>query len=165
MKLLNNFHESLKQSENAIPLDFYKSIFGSGSLVETIPAHTELQTQGADVKITCPSGRVFYCEEKIRQRDFDDLLLETKSCVERNTPGWIEKPSIADFLVYFCQDSKRVFVLKMKEIQNEYSERKAVWLDRGRVVTADNGFYTSRNVAVPWGDVQSRVFTASLQQN
>jgi hypothetical protein len=141
------------------------SLFGSGSLVESV-TDLQLQMQGVDIKVTKADGTVIWIEEKIRARDWGDLCLETLSCVERETKGWIEKDSIADYLVYFCKDSKRFFILKMSEIQSEYNRRKPIWLDRHRIVTSNtDNLYHSRNVAVPWGDVESRVFSGSLQQN
>ena len=158
----NTFRKSLNNSNGVIPHSFYLSIFGSGSRVESVTDLT-LQKVGADIKVTLKSGDSFYVEEKIRLTTYPDLLLETKSSIERNTPGWIEKESISEWLVYFCKDTKRIFVMKMKDIQTEYNERKTAWLDRHRIVTSStDNLYHSRNVAVPWSDIRSKVFTATL---
>jgi len=154
--VIHDYYQSLKQSEAVIPDNFYQSIFGRSSIVKTIPANTQLQMiHGIDKTIILPNQSTVNIEEKIRYKDYSDFLIEITSNVELNTPGWIEKESLADYLVYFIQPTKTVYVMKFKDIQAEWRKHKLLWsmlfpTHTTYSRTSYGNIYTVKNIAIPF---------------
>ena len=95
-------------------------------------------------------------EEKVRRRDYGDVLLELEADSVRKVPGWAVKGSDARLLLYAFADSRRAWVFPMPAVQKVAIERGPVWLDRfGRKIATNRssrgGTYDSTNVAVPVG--------------
>jgi hypothetical protein len=161
---INCYLDSLRKSENVIPDAFYKSIFGQSSIVTTIPPNTHLQLYGnADKMITKKDGTVIYVEEKVREKDYGDFLIEILSNVELKTPGWIEKDNcVSEYLIYFIKPTKIAYVMKFKDIQSEWRKHKSLWTllfpTKTTLTQTEYGnIYHVKNIAIPFYAISSPI--------
>jgi len=128
---------------------------------------TRAQENGVDHVVSLGRDKDLRVEVKCRRprrdgSDWPDVLLETHSCWERKTPGWIEKPLTADFFAYAFVQSRIVLLLPVLNLQAAWRANRSEWdrlagaRQRGFAVvfgkTARNGggqLYSTRNIAVP----------------
>lgn len=114
------------------------------------------QRGGIDRVVTLKSGKTLTIDEKVRDSDWPDILLERWSDVGRKTPGWIQKDLACDFIAYAFIPSQQCYLLPFLTL------RKA-WIDNGRewvsfaeqrkngfaIIDAKNRGYITQSVAVP----------------
>jgi len=159
----HNYHTDIVTSEKkTIPTTLYTNLLGKDIQIATIPRNHPLQFKGAD-KLIKRNGNILKVEEKVRYSiEYADLLLETVSCVHTHSKGWIEKESIADYLVYGFYNAGVYYVYNFKELQAEYFTRKNEWLENHKLVYCQNPTYSTKNIAIPFTDIQSRVLKVVL---
>lgn len=102
-------------------------------------------------------------ELKIRRSKYvnkKDILIETESCVEKRTLGWIYTTQ-ANFLVYaFVTPGREV----LKGYIFDFPELQAWWIKEGTRTNYENKYgktgdlYTTKNCVVPLGDLPLEVF-------
>src|SRR5689334_15398740 len=59
-----------------------------------------LQKAGVDRCLFLPRGKVIHIDEKVRYQPYVDIALEEWSAIEDGSPGWTEKPLLADYVAY-----------------------------------------------------------------
>ena len=129
------------------------------NLTELKQTHKGYQVRGIDLIGYNDQGKITL-EIKHRYKEYQDLLIETKSKKIRDTPGWIDY-SKADYLVY-------VFVIKSK-IENGYvfdlKKLKTWWTTQNKekyqIKDAVNQGYITENRAVPIKDIPNDIFIFS----
>ena len=100
---------SLASSSEAFWLAVYKKAFYN-LLTQELCTDLDKQRQGVDRVLYLANGNVLYVDEKKRAREYEDILLEYTSALERNTPGWIAKDLTIDYLAYGFMQSKRCYL-------------------------------------------------------
>ena len=122
------------------------------------------QRAGADVRINS-NGRVIHIEEKIRKKKYPDFFLEYFSAKEYDTPGWIEKDLLCDYLSYICTEDGCVDILPFALLRHAWKRKGNEWKTvYGEVHVHNYGpntRYTTVGVCVPkqivWSEI-SRPF-------
>jgi hypothetical protein len=96
---------------------------------------------------------IIYIEEKIREIDYQDILLEIQSCVERSTPGWtIDLNKKSHFIVYYVKDTKKLYLINYKRLRKVTIDNLEEWTNRFTPKDSKtiiwNSYYTTRNIWV-----------------
>ncbi len=164
MQTIHDYNQDIKKSErNAIPDSFYQSLFGAGIEIRTIPRNHKLQTKGRiDKLIKLPCGKIITIEEKVRFKQYPDLLIEEYSSEEKKTDGWINKPTLAEYLVYYFKNTGAALIYKMPDLQNEWKERQDELKALGTERRAFNTNYTTLNWSIPLDAIHSKCFKLHL---
>lgn len=108
-----------------------------------------LQRQGIDTILTMASGAQIYFDEKVRAKDYGDILLEEYSVWEQRKEGWLCGSKQTDYITYIVVPSKRIFFLPFLLLQKAWDMNHDGWLTKyGRRFAPNKGYQTS-NIPVP----------------
>lgn len=156
---------SLESGEEAFWAAVYKKAFYNLRSQE-LCTNREKQRQGIDRILYLSNGAVLHVDEKKRREDYPDVLLEYTSCLERDTPGWIEKDLTIDYLAYAFMPSKRCFLFPWHMLRRAWLKYGEHWKGEHRYVKAKtrvgNDEYHTVSVAVPTGVLLKAVSTATI---
>lgn len=157
--VIHDFRRSLAKSEShataAWWMDVYKVAFPN--LESAVPVRQDgwAQRAGIDRVITLACGRVVTVDEKVRENDYGDILLEMWSDKERRIKGWVAKPLACDFIAYGVVPSATCYLLPTLQLQTAWRQNARGWVakadanERGfRRVLAKNSTYTTESLAV-----------------
>jgi len=150
---MNDFRKDLEFSHSAEDSEIwgkiYTKAFPSLQSFTSTRQDGELQRYGIDRTIVLKSGKAIYIDEKVRRKDYGDILLEYVSNDIKKTPGWCEKPLFCDFIAYAILISKICYLLPVEPLQTAWSRNKEVWLNEYGVKLAKNIGYTTLNCPLP----------------
>lgn len=107
------------------------------------------QRGGIDRKIVTSSGRDWNIDEKVRREKWNDILLETKSDIARDAPGWIVKDLACDFIAYAFLPTQECYLLPIVPLQRAWRKHGALWLAEYGTKTAQNERWQTLNCPVP----------------
>ena len=149
-KKLNNYREDIQFSTSlAADLDrFYLAWFPGAVKVEHVE-DLAMQKKGIDKLVYLEDGRVIKLEEKLRRKNWSDVLLETQS--RNGKPGWLQTCR-ADYLAYVFEPSGTVYLLPVLLLQMAWRIFGPQWVKEfgiKRAVNATLGGYVSVNIPVP----------------
>lgn len=137
-------------------LDCYESAFPNLKSCVEVRDDGWAQRAGIDRILTLGDGKVIKIDEKVREKDYGDILLEFWSNREGKVRGWICKPLDCDFIAYAIVQSSRCYLLPTLLLQKAWRDfgpewcRRAQSNERGfRFVDAKNNGYTTRSIAIP----------------
>jgi hypothetical protein len=163
---VHDFRASLALSESYSNapwwLDLYRQAFPSLISAVSVRADGWAQRGGIDRVLTLGCGRVYTVDEKVRTRDWPDVLLEQWSDEERRSPGWVQKPLACDFIAYAFAPSRRCYLLPVAPLQRAWRLFGRRWLDRYGQRRARNPGYVSASVPVPIGELMRGMVAAML---
>jgi hypothetical protein len=142
--------------------DVYQAAFPDLCAAVSVRNDGWAQRGGIDRVLTLASGKTLYVDEKVREKDWPDVLLEVwsdygarKSDPER-ARGWLVKPLATDFIAYAFVPSQKCLLLPFQTLRATWRQNGQCWADKAkerrdgfRWVDADNGRYTTRSIAVP----------------
>jgi len=150
---VHDFHASLARSEawsnETWWLDLYRRAFPSMVSAVCVRADGWAQRGGIDRVITLASGRVYTVDEKVREREWPDILLEQWSDEAKRSPGWVQKPLACDFIAYAFAPSRRCYLLPVAPLQRAWRLHGRQWVERYGQRSARNVGYVSTSVPVP----------------
>lgn len=150
---------------------FYKSCFPDTMAVEKVKDR-KLQRQGIDTRLTLYNMKRIYFDEKIRKRNWSDILLEEysvwknypfvgreriKKCQPvtplqdswKMKPGWISGQKLTDYITYVIKPSLAVYFLPFLLLRKAWLTHYSEWVVRyGRVFASNEGYVTT-SVPVP----------------
>lgn len=159
--VVHSFAERLRYSESASRetfwQDVYRSAFPDMVLAVQSTGDTPSQRRGIDRVIHLASGKTLYVDEKVRERDYGDVLLEYESVSTTGAPGWIEKDDLLiDYLAYAFMPTRRVLLFDWPMLRAAWIKFGERWKEHGenrelgyRTVVAENRDYYTTSVAVP----------------
>ena len=124
------------------------------------------QRGGIDRVVTLKSGKTVTIDEKVRTKDWGDIALERWSDRERKVPGWMQKDLACDFIAYAFVPSQRCYLFPFPTLRRAWILEGKRWAEMAenetggfKVILADNGSYTTENIAVP-----TEVLLAAIRQ-
>lgn len=132
----------------------YHETFPNITTIERMPTGSDIQKSGIDVVLHRANGTQIAIDEKTRDRDWGDFLIEYESTAE--LPGWAEKDAPIDYLFYGVYPQGDYWVLPWPIIKSIWIDNKALWLKRYPTKQAQNKSpksgmeWVSKSVAVPW---------------
>ena len=133
---------------------FYRRVFG-GAITITPVHDLRLQRRGVDKVLSLPDGREVRIDEKLRRKDYGDLLIEEFSDFDRQKPGWLSPAARSDFIAYAVEkgDSLEIRLFWTRALRRKAARRWRVWLVRYGRKFAPNGRFRTSVLPVPLGEV------------
>ena len=161
MSTVHNFATSLRRSDVQVDAAWWEAVYKKAfpTMAAMVPVRQDgwAQRGGIDRVITLASGKTITVDEKVRQKDFNDILLEYWSDTERRTPGWIAKDLACDFIAYTYLETERCLLLPFHLLRRAWKQNGREWIAKAerqeegfRKVVARNQGYTTTSVAVSW---------------
>lgn len=162
---IHNFKERLDYSEKAGHELFwnavYQKAFPDMEFHKLCTSNCNGQRLGVDRVVYLKSGKTLYIDEKKREKTWDDILIEYISVDTEQTPGWIEKPLLIDYLAYAFMPTQKCYLFPWQLLQRSWKHFKSCWLGKYPTITARNDNYNTLSVAVPI-DVLLKTLTTSM---
>lgn len=150
--MIHDFYTCLKRShaysEASWWQQVYNNAFGECKLT-SINEDGWLQRNGIDRLVEIKGGRVVSIDEKVREKDWNDILLERWSNRERKTPGWVQKPLRCDFIAYAFAPSQTCYLLPFLTLRTVWARNGREWIRKYPKILARNYNYTTECIAIP----------------
>jgi len=149
----HDFNERLAFSESAGHEEFWQKIYQKAFpdmlFANICTGKCQGQYLGIDRVIQLSSGKTLYVDEKKRESEYNDILLEYISVDTNNAPGWIEKDLQIDYLAYAFIQSQRCYLFPWQLLRRCWIHFKDTWLKKYQLITAQNKTYKTLSVAIP----------------
>ena len=126
----------------------YKAAFGALDTIELVVDKQE-QKKGVDVIVYLPDGQAIKVEEKIRRKNWDDIVLEVWSDKKRKIPGWAVKEQEANILAYGFFQGKYAHLFERQKLRTVFIENGRTWAKEFGTITAHNQGYDTVSIPVP----------------
>jgi len=164
MSVVHDFDESLArshaQADHPMWERVYRSAFRDFSAMHSVRQDGWAQRAGIDRQVLLASGKVLKVDEKVREADYKDILVEVWSSMESKTPGWAWKDLDCDYIAYAVLPTETCYLLPFWELRRACEAHGQKWMERAiarrggyRVVDARNRGYTTRSLAIPVDDL------------
>ena len=150
---IHDFKESLARShsyENATWwIDVYRQAFPNLEAAVSVRNDGWAQRAGIDRVLTLRSGKTQTVDEKVREKDWPDVLLERWSNKDKRTPGWIQQELACDFIAYAYVPSRTCLLFPFPTLRRAWLKHGRAWVETHQIVHAQNNGYVTESVAVP----------------
>lgn len=155
---VHDFYESLENSHRHADLPLWGELYRAAfPTFQGMFAHSndgEHQRAGVDRSVLLTNGKQILVDEKIRFKDYGDILLEYLSNKERNIPGWVCKPLRCDYIAYTVAPTGKGYLLPTIQLQEAWRRNKHLWMqDRYFTARAPNELngqrWTTLSKAIP----------------
>lgn len=150
---VHSFAESLARSsaeaDNPIWGEIYRKAFHNFDSMTCVRADGWAQRGGIDRVLTLKSGKTLSVDEKVRAKDYGDVLLEYWSDERGRVPGWVAKDLACDFVAYAVLPARTCYLLPFQLLRRAWRANGADWVKRHRRILAENIGYTTVSVGVP----------------
>lgn len=143
----HDFRKSLKLSHSAEDLPFwecvYRKAFPNFLCMLNHRSDGPHQRAGIDRSIILSNSKQILIDEKVRFRNaitglvYDDIALEYMSDEERQEPGWVCKPLLADYIAYAIAPLGKCYLLPVLQLQQAWIQNKETWMLH-RTIRAQN---------------------------
>ncbi len=151
--VIHDFDESLRLSHEAADapfwLDVYRQAFPGLQAAVNVRDDGWAQRGGIDRVLTLKSGKTLNVDEKVRAKDYPDILLERWSDRARRKPGWMQKDLACDFIAYAFLPSQRCYLLPFPTLRRAWLKNGREWIEKYPHVPAQNRTYVTESIAVP----------------
>lgn len=142
--------------------DVYRNAFPTLRCCHDIRSDGWSQRGGIDRLLVLASGKTLTVDEKVREKDWPDVLLEYWSDEAARSPGWIAKDLACDYIAYAFVPSQTCLLLPFHQLRLAWHRHRKQWVQNYKEVRADNGRYTTVSVAVPKAELMARINEALL---
>ena len=168
---VNDFGERLRYSHGQSDAPYWPAVYRQAfpDMVHLLDLRHDgwHQRAGRDRAVILASGRSVYIDEKVRSKDYQDILIEVWSTYPKTgaipypltpgaAPGWGVKPLDCDFLAYAFEHSRICYLLPFLGIRAAWAKHGAMWRSKAtdeeggfRWVKAPNRTYNTISIAVP----------------
>jgi hypothetical protein len=150
---VHDFRRSLAESAKWIDApwwsEVYHEAFPTLATMTCVREDTWAQRGGIDRVLTLTDSSVIKVDEKVRTKDYGDVLLEYWSDEERRVPGWVAKDLACDFIAYATVPTRTCLLLPFRLLRRAWRIHHKSWVASYPRVEADNRRYTTVSVAVP----------------
>lgn len=153
------FNQQLQESHAAADLPLWRETYEKAfpDMVAMIYHEKDgfHQRAGVDRSILLSTSKQILIDEKVRKRNkitqkvYEDIALEYVSCNRTQSPGWVCKPLLADYIAYAIAPLGKCYLLPVLQMQLAWSRHSKDWLSRFRKIESDNGSYKTLSVCVP----------------
>ena len=138
----------------------YRSAFPDLAAAVSVRGDGWAQRAGVDRILTLTCGRTISVDEKVRERDWPDILLERWSNEESRIPGWVQKPLACEYIAYAFVPSGKCYLLPTLMLQRAWRLHGREWIASCREVRAQNKSYCTVSVAVPIAELLAAISDA-----
>ncbi len=157
--MVHNFKESLAFSHAAEDLPVWEVVYKDAfpSMVSMVSYRDDgfWQRQGIDRGILLETSKQIRVDEKVRGRNkitgkvYNDVAIEYQSSKEGKTPGWVNKPLLADYIAYLIAPLGVCHMLPVLQLQSAWVRHGNDWIAKYPKIEAKNEGYTTVSVGVP----------------
>lgn len=161
--MLHEFSASLAKSHAQESAEWWPRVYRAAfpGLMSAVSVRQDgwAQRGGIDRVLTLASGKTLSVDEKVRYRDYDDVLLEYWSVFRDGkgvTPGWVAKDLACDYIAYAWVPSERCLLLPFQDLRRAWRKNHREWVALGERGTmgffksvAQNDGYETVAVCVP----------------
>ena len=161
--MLHDFDKSLALSHEQEGAEWwpkvYRAAFPNLLSMVSVRQNGWAQRGGIDRVLTLNCGKTLNIDEKVRQKDYGDVLLEYWSVMRDGkgvTRGWAAKDLACDYLAYAWIPTERCLLIPFQELRRAWRAHGREWVTLGLqetcgfcVVDAQNNGYVTRSVCVP----------------
>jgi hypothetical protein len=155
----HNFEDSLARSKAQADAPWwetvYREAFPDMAAMVNVRDDGWAQRGGIDRVITLASARTINIDEKVREQDWPDILLEYWSDRDRKIPGWVAKSLACDFVAYAFVPSQTCYLLNFQTLRRAWRLNRGVWVKEHPKIEAQNNGYVTVSVAVPIDELVS----------
>ena len=166
--MVHNFKDSYEKAENEKNDPFWLSVYEEAfpNMVSAMAArkYSDAQKAGIDRVILLSNTRSLYIDEKLRFKEYSDILLEYMSNDRHQTKGWMDKDLAIDYLAYAFVESKKCYLFDWQMLKRTWKYYRNIWIKEFGTVTAKNKGYNTLSVPVPTELLLSKVSKASIIQ-
>jgi len=164
--MLHSFAESLARSHHQADAPWWIEVYRQAfpSLVSAVSVRDDgwAQRGGIDRVLTLSCGRTLTIDEKVRERDWDDILLERWSDEGRRIPGWVQKPLACDFIAYAFIPSQTCYLFPTQTLQRAWRLFGQQWVETYPAKRAQNRGYVTVSCPVPIPILKSAIADAMI---
>ena len=163
---IHNFQHSLGASLALESADFwqevYRNLFPKHEAFIRHSCDGDHQRLGIDTTVIMENSKTFTIDEKIRYKDYRDILLEEYSDVDRNVAGWVVKPLLCDYILFAILPAGKAYLLPTRQLQQAWRTHGQEWKATRRAIVAHNkDSRTGRTwKSVSWGIEPEILFPA-----
>jgi hypothetical protein len=129
--------------------EVYRDAFPGFASMVSIREDGWAQRGGIDRVVTLKSGKTLAIDEKVRDKDWPDILLERWSDEERRKPGWVQKDLACDYIAYAFVPSRTCYLMPFIQLRRAWIQNGREWCERYETKRAENGSYVTASIAVP----------------
>lgn len=171
--MIHDFQERLAWSAKAGDEPFWNAVYRKAfpNMVNHVacPGDTASQRMGIDRVVILSNGKMISIDEKKREKDYGDILLEYISVDTTNAPGWIAKDLSIDYLAYAIIPSKKCYLFPWPLLRRVWLRFGQEWIAYGKqqrdgftTISAANKGYKTLSVSVPLKVLQRQLQNAQL---
>jgi len=151
--MIHDFRESLAKSHAQADApwwgEVYRKAFPGLQAMIDLRRDGWHQRAGIDRMLVLKSSKAVLIDEKVRSKDYDDILLERWSDEAKRKPGWVQKDLACDFIAYAFVPSQRCYLLPFLLLRKAWLEHGRSWCEIFPEKRAQNHGYVTVSVAVP----------------
>lgn len=156
-RVTHQFSKSLEKSHEYADahwwLEVYRAAFPNLVCAADVRKDGWAQRGGIDRVLTLNSSKILTVDEKVRKKDWPDILLEYWSDIDRQTRGWAAKDLGCDYIAYAFVPSATCYLLPFQELRRVWRKNRKIWVAEYKRIEAkneENGRkWTTVSVAVP----------------
>lgn len=153
MGSVHDFRDSLEFSHAAGEEPFWESLYGQWfPTMQAMHSHDQNgdhQKAGIDRTIILRNSKQITIDEKVRRKDYGDILLEFWSNKEKRIAGWVAKDLLCDYVAYVIRPAKQGYLLPVPQLRAAWRKHHVEWLKKYERINCKNKNYTTESVAVP----------------
>ena len=151
--IVHSFNESLRLSHKQANAPWweiaYRQAFPGFAAMTCVRNDGWAQRGGIDRVITLESGKTISVDEKVRDKDYGDVLLEHTSDEGRGGAGWIEKDLACDYIAYAIIPTRTCYLFPFLQLRRAWLDHGKYWRTQFRSIRAQNPTYVTVSTAVP----------------
>ena len=151
--MIHDFKESLDLSMQYTDaywwIDIYREAFPNLQAAVSVKNDGWAQRGGIDRVLTLTSGRTITVDEKVRTKDWPDILLEYWSDEDHKVRGWVAKDLACDFIAYAFIPSQTCYLIPFQTLRRAWKIHGREWVGKYRRIEAKNIGYTTVSVPIP----------------
>lgn len=166
---VHNFRDQLEYSHKASVEGMFDSAyrwwFPGLTRIELVEDRA-MQRRGIDKILHFSEGNAFTVDEKVRKKDFGDILIETVSVFQNGRKvkkGWIYTCQ-CDFIVYAIEPTNRAYLLPVPLLKKAWLKHEREWSNGYRSVTAYNEGYETISTVMPTRELLDAIKDEMIQQ-
>lgn len=143
--------KSAAEVNNPIWRNIYTQAFPTLQAMVSVRDDGWAQRGGIDRVLTLASGKTLLVDEKIREKDYGDILLEYWSNERSKIPGWVAKDLACDYIAYAVLPTAKCYLLPFQQLRLAWRQNCKEWVYRYKRIVAENDGYETISVGVPAG--------------
>jgi hypothetical protein len=159
----HNFKNSLNKSHANTDQSYWKDIYQQffPTLVNIVDnrQYNEDQRLGVDKVIILNDNTKIRIDEKFRSTTtvYGDILLEYLSNATTNSPGWVSKTMLCDYIIYVVEANRTAYLINKDQLQLLWQQYKYEWKADFGVKRAINDNYITLSCPVPVAVLSSKM--------